>query len=438
MLTSFKFKVRIKSNIKLEINLTLGGNMTKGSYKSVLQEHQFLKMILANVISRFGDSLDMIAFSWMVYAITGSAIWIAVIFGCNSLPSIFLQPFAGVYVERMSKKRVMVLCDIGRGIAVIVTAMMYIMGILTPWSLIVITVVNSSLESLRIPAGIAVTPHILNKDKYEHGMALSSSMSRVAEVIGIVSAGSIVGLLGVEYAMFIDAATFFISALMIAMIRYHEKVDRTSTLDKKQFFFELKAGYSYLRKKRVVYYICLFGSLIGFIMIPLNHFNVIYIQDILSLGPEGLSVFAVAVIGGMAIGSFLTPRVKEKWTGRHMLSMSGILLGLSLFLLIGITVITKVFWVYMMLALTMVILGISAGIINVIVNVTFMSHVESEYLSRVGSLFNALAMSITPIGAVIFGGLAAFLTIEKIFILTGILSIVLFSCVYLIKAFKAL
>ena len=78
----------------------------KVGYKDVLKQKEYVKLIIANLISRFGDSIDAIAFTWLVYAITGSAAWSAIIFAVNQLPSVLVQPFAGALVENMDKKKI--------------------------------------------------------------------------------------------------------------------------------------------------------------------------------------------------------------------------------------------------------------------------------------------------------------------------------------------
>ncbi|WP_044914901.1 hypothetical protein [Butyrivibrio sp. WCE2006] len=66
----------------------------KITYKDILKIPNCRKLISSNLINRFGDSVDAIAFTWLVYQITGSATWSALIFGLNQLPGIFVQPFA--------------------------------------------------------------------------------------------------------------------------------------------------------------------------------------------------------------------------------------------------------------------------------------------------------------------------------------------------------
>lgn len=62
----------------------------KVGYKELLKQNEYLKLLFANVISRFGDSVDELAFTWLVYQVTGSAAWSAIVFAMNQLPSIIV------------------------------------------------------------------------------------------------------------------------------------------------------------------------------------------------------------------------------------------------------------------------------------------------------------------------------------------------------------
>lgn len=104
-------------------------------YRDVLGQKEYCKMILASLINRFGDSIDAIAFTWIVYELTGNAVWSAVIFGANNVPSVLVTPLAGVWVEGRNKKRIMVVTDLIRGVCVALIATFYLTGILQAWML---------------------------------------------------------------------------------------------------------------------------------------------------------------------------------------------------------------------------------------------------------------------------------------------------------------
>ena len=64
-------------------------------YKKLLNETEYIKLLIANIINRFGDSIDTIAYMWLVYALTGKASLTALIYAVNKIPTVLLQPITG-------------------------------------------------------------------------------------------------------------------------------------------------------------------------------------------------------------------------------------------------------------------------------------------------------------------------------------------------------
>ena len=86
----------------------------KVGLKDLVAYKSFIKLILASVISRFGDSIDAIAYSLMIYELTGSTLLLGTILAVNAIPGIIFSPFSGVLVDRFSKRKAAVIGDIGR------------------------------------------------------------------------------------------------------------------------------------------------------------------------------------------------------------------------------------------------------------------------------------------------------------------------------------
>lgn len=140
---------------------------TKIGYKDILKQKEYMKMILAALINRFGDSIDAIASTWLVYEITGNAAWSAIIFGINKLPTVFITPLAGAWVEGGNKKSIMVVTDLIRAVCVFCVATCYLLGFLQPWILVLTNFTISTAEAFRGPASTALTPKILAKEYLE-------------------------------------------------------------------------------------------------------------------------------------------------------------------------------------------------------------------------------------------------------------------------------
>ena len=71
----------------------------KIGYRDIFRQTEYMKIMIAALINRFGDSIDAIASTWIVYEITGNAALSAIIYGVNNLPSVLITPLAGAWVE---------------------------------------------------------------------------------------------------------------------------------------------------------------------------------------------------------------------------------------------------------------------------------------------------------------------------------------------------
>lgn len=396
------------------------------SYKDLKTEKEYWKLFVANTISRLGDSIDAIAYSWMAYEITNSASWLAIIMGVNAIPTILFQPLVGALVERINQKKLMVLTDLGRGLIVFLTALFLITGDLTAWILLIFTFLNSTLEAFRMPAGMAVYPKIISREKYTLATSLNQSISQIAQIIGMAAAGFIIGLMGTGGAIMIDATTFIISGIILSFLKLKQSTSSEKMeLSFKNYVIDLKEGLHYFKSHKLVLVICLLGSLMNVIVFPIGSFQAVYINDTLGLAAIALSVSSIAFSLGMALTSYLYPKM-SKHIPRYKLFLGswGVLMVLLIALsLNGPHFIPTVIWI--MLFLTFFLSGCSLALLNIAANVSFMEHVEENYLARIGGLFNSMVMLATPIASFFFALIAKFLNISQIFLLTGISGMIL-------------
>ena len=136
----------------------------------------------------------------------------------NQLPTILIQPFAGAAVENMNKKRVMVVTDILRGFVIVCLVLLLIGGYITPWILLLFTLIISTVEAFRIPASMAAIPLLLEERYYEYGTGLNSSISTVVQLIGLGAVGAILGIFGKTVVMSIVAVVFVGSDLILIFL----------------------------------------------------------------------------------------------------------------------------------------------------------------------------------------------------------------------------
>ncbi|MBQ9119655.1 MAG: MFS transporter [Lachnospiraceae bacterium] len=406
----------------------------KITYKGALKQTQYMKLLVANIISRFGDSIDAIAFTWLVYAITGEASWSAIIFAMNQIPSVLLQPFAGAFVEGWNKKRVMVVTDIIRGFVVVGLAVLYVLELLNPAILVVFTITISTVEAFRIPASTAVIPKIIDMRYYTHCTSLNSAISTVMQLIGIGAAGMIIGAFGVETAIIIDGITFFLSAFMILFVKVKEEKLVKESLTVKKYFGILGDGCKYLKKERIIINFVVLAVFANAFVVPFNALQTPLVTEVLGQGSEMLSVLSIAMMAAMLLGTIIYPVIAEKVSVRIQVACGGIAMGagFGLYVLAG-QFQDKIVILYALVILASVVIGLGVTIVNSCLNVQFMKCVDEEYLARAGSIFSAAACAASPVVSFLIGGLTSVISVATMFIISGALCIALFVLVAVLK-----
>lgn len=394
-------------------------------YNILMKERNYLKEIIAAAISRFGDGIDTVAFSWLAYQLTGSTLFVATLFAVNGLPNLIFGMISGVLCKYISEKRIMYMCDIGRGICVALIALLFYTEKIQIWHLYIITFLNSSFESFRNPASTNIIPKILKKDNLENGLALRTSMSKVLELGGLAIAPLFITFMGVSGALLIDSITFFVCGAIIMLIKLSSKNEKLQYVGMKAYVLDLKEGFNYVKNNKTILNICIFTCIMNGLFIPINTFQVPYVTEVLNKGSEAISILNIGIVIGMVLGPIFAPRLKRKLSGRNIFITSGILIGIGFFVLGFLGYIPEKL-VNIILFINMFSVGLGAIQINFIIQIEVFKRVESEYLSRVSSIISALALCIIPIVSSVIGIISKFLSIKILFVVFGILIIIIF------------
>ncbi len=396
------------------------------SYKSVLSNKNFVKLLIGKVISRFGDSIDMVAYGWLVFQITGSAAMLAGIYAVSGIPSFFFNMISGVVVTYLNKKLVVLICDIGRGLVVLLTAALFIMNLLEVWHLFLFTFINSTFESFRAPASAPLFTKVLNKNQYTYAISASETFSKVAEISGFSIAAILISLIGVGGVIIIDALTFFICAVAISLIKLPKEKIEKGKLTFSNYFVDLKKGLLYVKDSKIVLNICIFAGVFNLFVIPFNALQPAYAEDVLKRGPEVISVMGIAMLLAMTVGSFIAPKLSKIIKNKTMFISSGLIIAVGYFLLASLSNVVESQYLLIYLAIASALMGIAVPLINLPIKVGLMSKVEDEYLPRTVSFVNALALSTTPIGGAAVGILVNFYSLERIYVIFSSFVLILF------------
>lgn len=408
-------------------------NDKKIGYRDIFRQKEYMKMIFAALINRFGDAVDAIASTWIVYEITGSATWSVIIFGINKIPSVVVTPFAGAWVEGRKKKNIMVITDVIRAICVAIVATGYLFGFLNAWLLSLTTLTISTVEAFRGPANTALTPKILEEKYYEYGMSLMSTICSSVELVGTAVAAGIIALLGTAGAIYVDMITFLLSAIIILTVNTKEKDLQKKKFDVKEYRNTFIDGITYVKQDKTVLFFCGTAVFLNAMLVPIDSLQAPLVSDILKGGADVLSVLGIALTLGMMSGTVFFPILGKLLRGKGLLFLCSIGIGLYY---IGFIVCAPFFgnlvFRYVYVAVSSFICGIVLSLFSTYINIEFVKKIDGAYLARASGIMSALSMASIPLTSAFVGLLTAVVKIEWLFCVTGILVIVI--CFFFLKS----
>ena len=408
---------------------------TEFKYRDIVKSPEYRKLLFTNLVNRFGDSVDAIAFTWLVYQITQSASWSALIFGLNVLPNIIVQPFAGPIIEKLDKKKVIVATHILRGIVISGFVAMYLAGIVNPFIMAGFTLLITTIESFNLPATTAFIPSVIKKEHLTHAMSLNSTLSSAMALIGTGLGGIIIAKFGVYTAMLIDAATFFMAAFGTMTIRRLKEAedseeDTEEQAAKESYMSLLKGGIKYVAKSRVILNYCLIAVILNFLLVPINSLIAPVTEEVYGLGSELLSVIGMASSIGALLGSAIVPMIIRKISTKNILTVSGLIIGVGTYVItLGKYVYGKPLPGYLLGGGCYIILCLAASVMGGVISVQFVKNVDQSYLARAGAIFNASASAAMPLGSLIVSAIATKLSASLLISVCSVFSIVLFLLV---------
>lgn len=393
-------------------------------WAAILENKSFMYLLAARVITRFGDSIDSIAYSWMVYLLTGSKLMMGTLFALNFVPNLVLSFFSGALVDRWSKRRVLIITHVGRGLIVILTAALYATSLLKPWHLYILTLLTSTLECFASPAEISLVPRLLAKEKLLIGNSLSTSITRIAELAGLAAAGGIIAIAGVSGAMLVDGTTFFSAALLVGFISLAEKSEeraRTEELSR-SLLQEVREGIAFILRQKTILTIVIIAAFSNFCLSPFNVLGPAFIAEVLGEGPAGLSIMGISLVSGMAISGLWLARKGNNYRKSVLILAGYTLLGVNYALLY----LPGFLPVLSIAAASLFSFGMGAAVslISTPTTTYFMENVPQEMLGRVGAIHSMICTCAIPLGSLLAGALGDAIRTDMIYLGFGLLLII--------------
>ena len=207
--------------------------------------------------------MSKVALLWFVYAMTDSALKMSLIGVLQTIPPLVFGPFAGVLLDRLDKRRAMIVIDLVRTGLLASIPILYGFGLLAlPWLYVLVFVI--AMFSMAFgPALNATLPLIVKKEQLTGVNALMQSAMTIGQLLGPALSGMLIAAIGAQNALFVNAAAFFLSALCKIPLRLpHVRAHRSSDNVWTQAVKDLQDGIRFVFvKQRLLFLLMIVASI---------------------------------------------------------------------------------------------------------------------------------------------------------------------------------
>jgi MFS family permease len=385
-----------------------------------LRESRSFRLLWSGqLVSLTGTQLRLVAIPYQVYLLTGSSLDVGLIGLFQAVPLITLALFGGVVADRVDRRRLLIVTQIGLAACSALLAIGTQLGFAGVLYLYAFTAVGAAFSALDSPARGALTPSLVAREQLPAAMALNQVLFQTAAIGGPALAGVVILAFGVAGAYWIDVASFAVAIVAVAAlvappreVRMHPPVGRA-----------LAEGLAHFKANRILSATMLLDFLATFFGSPRALFP-FYADRVFAVGPEGLGLlFAAPGIGSLvaALASGWTKGVRRQGVA-VLLAVAGWGLAIAAFGLMsdGLFVPALVFIAVAQGADTISAIFRSTILLTVVpdhlrgrlVAISSMFFLGGPYLGQVES--GVIAGVVSPQFSVISGGLATLASVVGI------------------------
>lgn len=393
-------------------------------YIKLMKLSSYRNLIFANIINRIGDTIDILSFSWIVYQVTEKSSIAAITFAINNLPTAFILPFAGAFVEKKNKRQIMVICDFIRGSLVCITLALFYLNYLSIAAIFLLTFSISLTEAFRIPASTSFILQVLPQEEREEGITFNIMISTMVQIAGAAVGGSLINKCGIEITLIVDMILFLLSGMGIFYIHHEEKMN--IGLMKESSIIIFQDGLYYIKEKKILVSIILLGILANMSMCPLDSLQTVIVVELLKKQADFLSYLNIALTMGMIVGGIGYTKIKKSIRAWTLFQLSFLYIGVLYIIVSFLGKITTIHVIgYYFLILLYLIYGIFASFLINGLGLILLDYTDFEYVARINSLFSSITTMSLPFTSFITGIILRYIEIREFFLGIGVIILIL-------------
>ncbi len=379
---------------------------------ATLRQRNFALLWFAGLISLIGDWMLMIGLPIYVYILTRSTLATSTMFIAEIVPRLALGSVAGVFVDRWNRKRIMVITNLLLALGLLPLLLLHSIAWL--WVVYVVAFLESAISQFFIPAESALLPRLVDE---EH-LVSANSLGLIGPPLG----GIVAGLLGLNGVALLDAASFLIAAMLIALIALDARAVKTSAASDTlanpwiRVWREWLAGLRLVKQERNVYGVFILLAITSLGEGVFGVLFVVFVNKILHGGALQIGwLMGAQAVGGL-IGGMFIGYVTRKVSPAHLIGFGAIAFG---FIDLVIFNYPRFYPAFLIALILFVLVGIPGVGMLTGVNTLLQTAVTDEYRGRIFGAVGTTSALLMLLGTTLAGVLGDLLGVVTVLNIQG-------------------
>ncbi|MFC1225610.1 MFS transporter [Pedobacter sp. BG31] len=367
-----------------------------GIFRS-LRHYNYRLFFTGQAISLIGTWMQRVAISWLVYRLTGSAFLLGLITFLSLIPSLVLAPYAGSYVDRHNKYKILVITQVILMLQAGALALMIWFKVYDMFWIAALSLVQGLVNAFDVTARQSLMVNLIDdKEDLPNAIALNSSMFNAARLIGPALAGVILSTLGEDICFIINFISFIAVLACMVMMKLKLTEHQKST---ENIWVDLKKGYDYLKSSPDLAAMVLTMAASSLLVIPFTTLLPVFAKDIFSGNATTFGWFESAAGFGAFFGAIYMATLKAGQNLQKIVMLSGVLLAVSV---VALAISPSL--ILALVCTSLAALGLMAQ--NSSINTYLQTHADDAMRGRTMSYYIMAYQGVLPIGSLLMGYLA--------------------------------
>lgn len=307
---------------------------TVAAYGGVIRSHSYFPPWLGQLISNFGDVLHYIALVVLVYRLTGHGLAVAGLVAAEIIPVLLLGPIAGIVIDRFSRKSVLIGADLVR--AALALSLVWPQGV---WQAYLVAAGLSAGSTFFNPTVQAVIPALTTEEQRLAANSVSWSTAQLVQIIASAIVGGIIAFVGTGPAFALNAASFVVSALLIATLpipRHAGQLAQETRVGLGRYVGDARAGLAFALEDRFVSRLLLVQAVASLAVGATGALLVVLSERFLHLPPAGFAWLLLAIGVGALLGPLIPNTLARDYRNARWLFVPYLIRGVGDILLAAV------------------------------------------------------------------------------------------------------